>query len=309
MSQFKNLQQLLDFFKDEEACKAYYEKARWGETVVCPHCEHEKVYRTTRGYKCANKECYKKFSVTVGTIFENSKVGLRTWFAAMYLVSTSKKGVSSLQLAEQLGITQKTAWFVLHRIREMLKDNDESKLEGNVQVDETYVGGKNKNRHASKKVEGSQGRAAVDKTPVVGLIQQDGKVRTFVVKSTDAETLHTIMGQNVSEGSTVITDAYRAYNGLANRYTHVSVKHTDGKGYVVVVGGVAYHTQNIENFWSIFKRGIIGIYHFVSAKHLQRYCSEFNYRYNNRKDTGVEKFETALRRVSSARLKYETLIA
>lgn len=143
---------------------------------------------------------------------------------------------------------------------------------------------------------------------MVGLIQQDGKVRTFVVKSTDAETLHTIMGQNVSEGSTVITDAYRAYNGLENRYTHVSVKHEEG-GYVIKVGDVSYHTQNIENFWSIFKRGITGIYHFVSAKHLQRYCSEFNYRYNNRKDTGVEKFETALRKVSTARLTYETLIA
>ncbi|AYD48268.1 IS1595 family transposase [Arachidicoccus soli] len=267
------------------------------------------MYRTNRGYKCANKECYKKFSVTVGTIFENSKVALRTWFAAMYLVSTSKKGVSSLQLAEQLGITQKTAWFVLHRIREMLKDNNDSKLEGSIQVDETYVGGKNKNRHADKKVENSQGRAAIDKTPVVGLIQQDGSVRAFVVKTTDAKTLHTIMGQNVSEGSTIITDSYRSYNGLDSRYTHVSVKHEGGKGYVVRIGDVAYHTQNIENFWSIFKRDIIGIYHFVSAKHLQRYCSEFNYRYNNRKDTGVEKFKTALKKVSSARITYNTLTA
>jgi transposase-like protein len=308
-SQFKNLTQLLDFFKDEETCKTYYEKARWGEVVLCPHCGNDKVYRTNRGYKCAKKECCKKFSVTVGTIFENSKIGLRTWFASMYLVSTSKKGVSSLQLAEQLGITQKTAWFVLHRIREMLKDNDDSKLEGNIQVDETYVGGKNKNRHADKKIENSQGRAAIDKTPVVGLIQQDGKVRTFVVKNTDAQTLHTIMGQNVSEGSTVITDAYRAYNGLDSKYTHVSVKHESGKGYVVKIGDIAYHTQNIENFWSIFKRGIIGTYHFVSAKHLQRYCSEFNYRHNNRKETGVEKFEMALRKVSSTRITYNSLIA
>lgn len=307
-SQFKNLQQLLDFFKDEETCKKYYEEKRWGGNVACPHCGSLKVYRTNRGFKCGEKVCYKKFTVTVGTIFENSKIGLRTWFAAMYLISTSKKGVSSLQLGEQLGITQKTAWFVLHRIREMLKDNDTNRLSGTVSVDESYVGGKNKNRHKSKKVENSQGRAAIDKTPVVGLLQEGGKVKTFVVKTTDAETLHNIMGENVSEGSTVVTDAYRSYNGLSDRYTHVVVKHEEG-GYTVTIGNKKFHTNNIENFWSIFKRGIIGIYHFVSAKHLQRYCSEFGYRYNERELTGVERFETALLKCDGTRLKYETLIA
>lgn len=307
-TQFKNLHQLLDFFKDEETCKKYYEQKRWGGNVACPYCGSLKIYRTNRGFKCGEKLCHKKFSVTVGTIFENSKVGLRVWFAAMYLISTSKKGVSSLQLAEQLGITQKTAWFVLHRIREMLKDNSAEKLSGTVQADETYVGGKNKNRHKDKKVENSQGRAAKDKTPVVGLIQTNGKVKTFVVSNTDAETLHTIMGDNVSDGSILVTDAYRSYNGLDSKFTHVTVKHENGGGYVVKIGNEKFHTQNIENFWSIFKRGIVGIYHFVSAKHLQRYCSEFNYRYNNRKDTGVEKFETALKNVSNTRITYNGLI-
>lgn len=123
MSNFKNLTELLDFFKTEDICKAYYEQKRWGGNVACPHCGSLKIYRTNRGFKCGEKLCAKKFSVTVGTIFENTKIGLRTWFADMYLISTSKKGVSSLQLAEQLGITQKTAWFVNHRIREMLRDN------------------------------------------------------------------------------------------------------------------------------------------------------------------------------------------
>ena len=180
-SQFKNLQQLLDFFKDDATCKAYYEQKRWGGTVACSHCGSLKIYRTNRGFKCGEKLCAKKFSVTVGTIFENTKISLRIWFAAMYLISTSKKGVSSLQLAEQLGITQKSAWFVNHRIREMLKDNDTKKLSGVISCDETFVGGKNENRHADKKAPASQGRSHVDKTPVVGLIQTNGKVRTFVV--------------------------------------------------------------------------------------------------------------------------------
>lgn len=306
-SKFKNLQTLLDYFKDEETCRSYYEEKRWGGTVACPHCGSIKVYRTSRGFKCGEKECYKKFSVTVGTIFENSKIGLRIWFAAMYLISTCKKGISSLQLAEQLGITQKTAWFLNHRIREMLNDNNKEKLCGMVEADETYVGGKNKNRHKDKKIEGSQGRSSADKTPVVGLLQRDGTIRTFVVDNTDSETLHTIMGNNVSENSTLITDAYRSYNGLDARYTHVTVKHENGD-YVVRIGDQRFHTQNIENFWSIFKRGIIGIYHFVSAKHLHRYCTEFGYRFNERDLNGIEKFEKSIEGGNGKRLTYNTLI-
>jgi transposase-like protein len=307
-TQFKNLQSLLDFFKDDATCKAYYEQKRWGGTVACVHCGSVKVYYTNRGFKCGEKLCAKKFSVTVGTIFENTKISLRIWFAAMYLISTSKKGVSSLQVAEQLGITQKTAWFLNHRIREMLRDNDKEKLSGVVAVDETFVGGKNKNRHAAKKAPQSQGRAHVDKTPIVGLIQINGKVRTFVVANTDAQTLHQIMGDNVEEGSILVTDSYRSYNGLDTRFTHVKVKHEINGGYVVKIGNEKFHTNNIENFWSIFKHGIIGIYHFVSVKHLERYCEEFSYRYNRRNLTGVEKFESALLKVSNTRITYDTLI-
>ena len=308
-SQFKNLQQLLDFFKDEEVCKSYYEQKRWGGTPACPHCGNAgKIYRTNRGFKCGEKLCAKKFSVISGTIFENTKIGLRVWFAAMYLISTSKKGVSSLQLAEQLGITQKTAWFVNHRIREMLKDDSKEPLDGEFEIDETYVGGKNKNRHKNKKVENSQGRSHKDKTPVVGVLQRNGKLRLFVVENTSTQTLHTIMGNNVIEKSTVITDAYLSYKGLEARYTHVTVKHDDGGGYVVTIGDNKFHTNNIENFWSTFKRGIIGIYHFVSAKHLERYCTEFGYRFNNRQESGVTKFEGALGACDNKRLKYDALI-
>lgn len=309
ITQFKNLQQLLDFFHDEATCTAWYEKQRWGDTVICPHCKHDKVYRTTRGYKCANKACLKKFSVTVGTIFENSKIGLRTWFAATFLISTSKKGISSIQLSTQLGTTQKTAWFILHRLREMLKDKTAAApLNGMVEADETYVGGKNKNRHKDKKAINSQGRSLTGKTAaVVGLLERNGKVLTFVTDDTEAETLHQIIDNNVANEAIIVTDAYGSYAGLKSKYNHIVVKHKDG-GYVKEEGGHKFHTQNIENFWSVFKRGYVGIYHYMSKEHLNRYCTEFGYRYNTRLLTSIERFEDAVKNTSNTRITYKQLI-
>ena len=169
---FNSLLQLIDYFKDENTCKQYLSNQRWSNGVCCPHCKSTKVYVTNRGYKCGNNECYKKFSVTTGTIYENTKISLRTWFAAMYLITAHKKGISSHQLARDLHITQRTAWFVLHRIREMLKEKNPQALKGNIEVDETFVGGKNKNRHKEKKVENSQGRSSKDKKPVLGIVQK-----------------------------------------------------------------------------------------------------------------------------------------
>ena len=325
---FKNLQQLLDFFKDETTCKSYYEQQRWGGNVACPHCGSLKIYRTNRGFKCGEKLCYKKFTVTVGTIFENSKIGLRTWFAAMYLISTSKKGISSLQLAEQLGITQKSAWFVNHRIREMLKDAVGGQLTETIEVDETFVGGKNKNRHKDKKVENSQGRSFKDKTPVVGLLKRadyvvierphkliegrivkekvilnPSKVVCQVVTDTQQKSVEPVVNTHVEQGATVYSDEWHAYNNLSNNYEHSIVNHSV-KEYV---NGMV-HTNGIECFWSILKRGYIGIYHTMSKQHLHRYCVEFSFRYNNKQCTGVEKFNTALRQVSTARITYNQLI-
>ena len=326
-NQFKNLQSLLDFFKDDATCKAYYEQKRWGGNVACQHCGTLKVYRTNRGFKCGEKLCAKKFTVTTGTIFENTKISLRIWFAAMYLISTSKKGVSSLQLAEQLGITQKTAWFLNHRIREMLKDAVSTKLTGTVEVDESFIGGKNKNRHKDKKVENSQGRSFKDKTPVVGLLQraqfeiverphkvikgrivkekvilQQSIVKLQVATDTQQKTVEPIVETHVEQGVTVYSDEWHAYNNLKNNYEHSIVNHSIQE----YVNG-AVHTNGIEGFWSILKRGYTGIYHFMSKKHLHRYCVEFGYRYNNKTLTGIEKFEIALRNVSTARITYNTL--
>lgn len=304
MNKFKSLIDLFDYFKDEQTCEIYLGTKRWGNTVTCPHCGSAKpAYVTNRGYKCSDKDCYKKFTVRTKTIYENSKIGLRIWFGALYLITAHKKGISSLQLARDLNVSQKTAWFMLHRIREMLTDREPSLMQGTVEVDETYVGGKNKNRHAHKKIECTQGRSAKDKTPVVGMVERNGKVKTFVVENTDANTLHSIVKSNINLNVTLITDAYRSYNGLGTNYNHITVKHT--KNNYKTEGDK--HTNNIEGFWSLFKRGLIGTYHYMSPQHLQRYMDETSYRYNTRKLEDSYRFEEAILKSDTPRIKYRLL--
>lgn len=306
MNKFSSLIQLFDYFKDDETCEKYLAVKRWGNTITCPHCGSAKpAYVTIRGYKCSDKDCYKKFTVKTKTIYENTKIGLRLWFGALYLVTAHKKGISSLQLSRDLDVSQKTAWFMLHRIREMLNDQDPSLMQGTVEVDETYVGGKNKNRHAHKKIDSTQGRSAKDKTPVVGMIERNGKVKTFVVQDTNADTLHNIVKSNIDANVTLITDAYRSYNGLGTVCNHITVKHTENN--YKTEGDK--HTNNIEGFWSLFKRGLVGTYHYMSPKHLQRYMDETSYRYNTRKVADSNRFEMAILKCDTPRITYRSLTA
>jgi transposase-like protein len=302
---FHNLTQLMDYFKSENRCKAYLEKQRWGKHVACVHCGSMKVYRTDRGFKCGEKECYKKFSVTVGTIFENSKMSLRTWFAAMYLIASHKKGISSLQLHRDLGVTQKTAWFLLHRIREALRDKNSPLLCNVVEVDETYVGGKMKNKH--KKVRKAAHESNIshtdNKTCVVALLERNNKVKAHVHNQSGV-TLKDVVKVHVDCSAQVFTDSLNAYKGLDKHFAeHQTVNHNEDE----YVRGEVY-TNSVEGFFSLLKRGIYGIYHSVSPKHLPRYCHEFEYRYNSRRMMDNKRFEITLQRVNG-RLKYKDLIA
>lgn len=301
---FKNVTQLLDHFKDEATCIAHLEQTRWGGVPACHHCGSVHVYRTNRGFKCAEKLCGKKFSVISGTIYENTKLPLRIWFAAIYLCTSSKKGISSLQTARQLGITQKSAWFLNHRIREMLKEKAPETLKNMVEVDETYIGGKMKNKHKSvRKAAHDNNVSHVDnKTCVVALLERNNKVKTHV-HNNSAFTLKDMVRLHVDKSAKVFTDSLNAYKGLADEFAgHEIVNHNVDE----YVRGEVY-TNTVEGFFSILKRGVYGIYHSVSPKHLQRYCDEFSSRYNTRGIKDDERFNLSMVNAEGRRLTYKAL--
>jgi hypothetical protein len=304
MKTFKNI---LDFQKElssEEKCREYLEQQRWNGTPACPFCGSLNVCRFSNGkiFKCREKQCRQKFSVLVGTIYQNTKIPLTKWFLATYILSVHSKGISSLQLAKWIGTTQKTAWHLNHRIRVMLTDNSPELLEEIVEVDETWVGGSFSNIHAKKK-EGKKGLE--NKTMVFGAKQRGGKVRTKVIPETTIENVEKAIEEFIAPNSTMVSDEHRAYNRVGEKFNHKRVNHRD-KEYVRKED-ILVHTNGIEGYWNILKKQIDGIHHYVSPKHLQRYCNENAFRFNNRNLFQDERFAKSLANCKG-QLKYKTLI-
>lgn len=302
-SRFDSLVELLDYFNTEKKCIKFLEKELWENGIpVSPYDPTSKVYKRGDGlYRCKNTG--KNFNVKKGTIFEGSKLPLRKWFAAIYLLCNHSKGISSTQLAKMLKVTLKTSWFLTHRIRECFKPNLTEKLTGEVELDETFVGGKNKNRHWNKKFKKCQGRSFKDKVPVMGMLQRGGRVVCKVVKNTSYKQLTAPILRTVSRTATLYSDEWQGYKVVQKVYKHYIVDH----GHGIYVDGGAY-TNTIEGFWGNYCKRSLSLYNFISRKHMQAYFDEFSFRYNTDNVTNGERFAETVRNCKH-RLTYNQLVA
>ncbi len=309
MNKPATLQEAIVYFSDKNTAHDYLVGLRWSDGVVCPHCESnaQHSYTTTRKiWRC--KSCRKEFSVKVGTIFEKSPIGLDKWLPACWMIANAKNGISSCEIARALGVTQKAAWFMLHRIRAAMQSGTFEKLNGTIELDETYIGGKAENMHERDRVrKGIQGkRGTVGKAIVFGLLERNArdkssKVKTKVVRNTKKRTLQPEIRSSVEAGSNLFTDALLSYRGM-DEYIHEFIDHTTE----YVRDNV--HTNSIENFWSLFKRSLRGTYVSCDVSHLPRYLDEQVFRFNNRRDNDNMRFETVLATVAGKRLTYAELI-
>lgn len=281
LPEIKSLWEFMVVFPDDHSCREYLYKLRWTSGAICPYCKNTKIYHYSDDvrYKCS--DCKKQFRVTTGTVFDSRNLSLQKMFLAYFLLTSSKKGISSIQLSRYLQITQKTAWKLSHKIKQSLTEPIREKLTGTVEIDETYVGGK---RRFSKR-----GRGAEHKTPVFGILQRNGEVRIWPVENVKSITLKPIIYEHVEYGATIMTDEFRVYRGLSRFYIHKTVNH----GIKEYVNGDT-HVNGLEGFWGLMKRGIRGIYHRPSRKYLTDYCAEFEFRYNTRKLTDNKRFQKAL---------------
>lgn len=293
--------QLFQMFPDQESARTYLETRLWPNGACCPTCGLRERITTRKGgfYRC--NQCKEDFTVRTGTIFERSHVPLHKWIYAMYLLVTARKGISSMQLAKEIGITQKSAWFVLHRLREAC-GSDLTKLQGIVEIDETYVGGKETNKHESKKL---NVRGAVGKTAVLGMRERGGRTIGMTIEGTDKKAIQKAINWNVEVGSTLHTDEYGAYAGIERSgFAHETINHGKGE---YVRGNVS--TNGIESVFAVLKRGLIGVYHHTSRKHLNRYVDEFAFRLNegNVKNHTMTRLESFIGGTAGKRLTYKRL--
>jgi transposase-like protein len=298
--------QLFEMFPDAESARLFLESRIWSEGVTCPSCKAKENITTRKGgfYRC--NPCQLDFTIRTGTIFERSHIPLHKWLYAMYLLVTARKGISSLQLAKEIGVTQKSAWFMLHRLREACGGPKLTKLKGIVELDECFIGGKERNKHEHKKLKA--GRGSVGKTAVLGM-RERGTGRTFAATMPERSLQEATqrIHDNIELGSQLYTDEHLMFTGLDGLfYKHDAVNHSAGE----YAAGPA-HTNSIESVWAVLKRGYYGVYHSMSGKHLRRYLDEFTFRLNegNVKRHSLERLDSMIEAVSGKRLTYAGLTA
>src|SRR5271157_720894 len=304
----ESLQDAIVYFSNPDNCIDYLVVRRWPNGIVCPGCGSDSVSYNAkrRTWKCSKHHAKREFSIKVGSLCEDSAIGLDKWLTALWLLSNCKNGISSCELARDLDVTQKTAWFMLHRIRLALQDESFGKLNSEVEVDETFIGGKARNMHVDKRERRITGTGGKDKTIVFGALARGGKIRTVVVADRKRSALQSCVKEHVEAGSALYSDALASYDGLAQEYAHKVIDHAEK----YVDGQV--HTNGLENFWSLLKRGIAGSYVSVEPFHLFRYLDEQVFRYNNRATednplNDADRFDMVVRKIFGKRLTFASL--